>query len=134
MEHDNYSAPSDDCHDTLDDLFQEQSETLEIVSLDTPTATDPEISLPLPKRKKIVKDDSAPLPHPFPLPKYFRADVETALAKKEMTIETTRAFYSAIASAMFVYKKYPTSEDYITVGRCIIEKLLPNSTYRNSIC
>ena len=29
---------------------------------------------------------------------------------------------SAVASAMLVYKKYPTREDYITVGRAIIEK------------
>ena len=37
------------------------------------------------KRPKFVKtkDDAIPLPSPFPLPKYYRADVEVALAKEK---------------------------------------------------
>ena len=69
-----------------------------------------------------VDEDCTPLPNHFPLPKYYRADVEEALTSRKMTRETTSAFYSAVASGMLVYKKYPTREDYITVGRAIIEK------------
>ena len=49
------------------------------------------------KRNKIVKteDDHVPLPNPFPLPRHYRADVEMALQKKEMTIETLRIFFPA---------------------------------------
>ena len=85
---------------------------------------DKDCDLPEKKRKKLIKteDDSIPLPNPFPLPKYYRADVEEALKNRRMTRETTSAFYSAVASAMLVYKKYPTREDYVTVGRAIIEK------------
>ena len=36
--------------------------------------------------------------------------------------ETTSAFYSAVASAMLVYKRYPTRDDYMLVGRAIIAK------------
>lgn len=81
-------------------------------------------STPKRKRRKLIKseDDLIPLPNPFPLPKHFRADVEAALANKKMTMETTAAFYSAIASSMLVFKKYPTPEDYITVGRSIVQK------------
>ena len=76
------------------------------------------------KRKMVIKspDDSTPLLKPFPLPKYYRPDVETALETQKMTKETTSAFYSAIASAMLVYKRYPTRDDYIAVGRAITEK------------
>ena len=79
---------------------------------------------PTKKRKKVIKtaDDHIPLPNPFPLPKHYRADVEVALDKKEMTAETTSAFLSSIASAMLVYKRYPTREDYITVGRSVIQQ------------
>ena len=82
-----------------------------------------ERDMPKRKRKKITKtgDDHIPVPHPFPLPKHYRADVEEALRKKEMTSETKKSFLSS-ASAMLTYKRYPTREDYINVGRAVIEK------------
>ena len=43
-----------------------------------------------PKRPKVIKtDDATPLPDPFPLPKYYRSDVEIALKNGKMTKETT---------------------------------------------
>ena len=32
------------------------------------------------------------------------------------------AFLSSVASAMLVFKRYPTKEDYVNVARSIIEK------------
>ena len=67
------------------------------------------------KRPKFVKtkDDAIPLPNPFPLPKHYRADVEVALANGKMTKTTTSSFFSSVASAMLVYKRYPTHDDYV---------------------
>lgn len=69
-----------------------------------------------------TEDDNTPLPNPFPLPKYFRRDVQDKLTSGEMTTETTASFLSDIASAMLCYKLYPTPDDYDSVGRCIIKK------------
>lgn len=78
----------------------------------------------LSNKKKITKavDDTIPLPKPFPLPKHFRQDVECALRSKKMTTETRRAFFSAIASSMLNFKRYPTSEDYRNVAESILAK------------
>ena len=64
-------------------------------------------------KKNKSEDDFTPFPNPFP---------QTALASGKMTKETASAFYSAVASAMLVHKRYPTRDDYILVGRAIIEK------------
>ena len=69
-----------------------------------------------------TEDDAVPLPDPFPLPKHYRADVEVALANGKMTKETTSSFLSSIASAMLVYKRYPTHDDYVGVARTILQK------------
>lgn len=69
-----------------------------------------------------TEDDNTPLPNPFPLPKYFRRDVLDKLNSKEMTSESTSAFLSSIASSMLLYKQYPTHDDYVCVGRSVIEK------------
>jgi len=47
-----------------------------------------------PKRPKVIKteDDATPLPYPFPLPKYYRSDVEIALKNGKITKETTSSF------------------------------------------
>ena len=76
------------------------------------------------KQPKFFKteDDHAPLPDPFPLPKHFTADVETALATGKMTRETTSSFLSSIAAAMLVHKRYPTKEDYVCVARSVLQK------------
>ena len=77
-----------------------------------------------PKRPKVIKteDVATPLPDPFLLPKYYRSDVEIALKNGKMTKETTSSFLSAVASAMLVYKRYTTKEDYICVARTILQK------------
>ena len=74
------------------------------------------------KRFQKTDDDAVPLPDPFPLPKNYKADVEVALKNGKMTIETKKRFFSAVAAAMFTYKKYPKPEDYQNVARCIINK------------
>jgi hypothetical protein len=76
------------------------------------------------KRPKFVKteDDAVPLPSPFPLPKHYRADVEVSLANGKMTETTTSSFLSSIASAMLVYKRYPTRDDYVGVAQTILQK------------
>ena len=75
------------------------------------------------KKKKIEKleEDAVPLPDPFPLPKHYSAEVEAALRATKMTNVTRRAFIGKIAAAMLYYKRYPTHDDYINVGRAIIE-------------
>lgn len=39
-----------------------------------------------------------------------------------MTKDTTSDFLSSIAGAIFVYKRYPTRDDYTVVARAIIAK------------
>jgi hypothetical protein len=79
---------------------------------------------PISKRPKIIKseDDRTPLPNPFPLPKHYQADVELGLKSGKMTFETMSTFLTAVANAMLVYKLYPSSDDYICVGRSIVAK------------
>ena len=67
-------------------------------------------------------EDEAALPHPFILPKHFKPDVAHALKLKQMTLQTNRSFLSSIAAAMFIYKKYPTADDYYNVARSIIDE------------
>lgn len=71
-----------------------------------------------PKKRGIVKseEDSVPLPYPFPLPKFYGADVDAALKAKKMTSVTRQGFISKLASAMLCYKRYPSTEDYNNVG------------------
>ena len=77
-------------------------------------------------RKRFVpvksEDDNTPLPSPFPLPKHYRSDVELALHTGKMIKDSMSAFLSSVASAMLVFKRYPTKEDYVNVARSIIEK------------
>ncbi|XP_019855171.1 PREDICTED: uncharacterized protein LOC109584053 [Amphimedon queenslandica] len=63
-----------------------------------------------------------PLPDPFPFPKNFSSEVELALSSQKMTKETTSAFLSQIASAMFFYKRKPTKEEYTRVAKDILLK------------
>ena len=65
-----------------------------------------------------TEDDAVPLPDPFLLPKFYRADVELALKSSTMTEDTTRA---CVAASMFTYKRYPTADDYRN-ARVIINK------------
>lgn len=67
-------------------------------------------------------DDKLPLPDPFPLPKNYKADIDVALKTGKMTRETKKRFFSAVAAAMFTYKKYPQPEDYQNVARCVVSK------------
>ena len=74
----------------------------------------------MPKAICKTEQDSVPLPDPFDLPKHYRPDVEVALKSGKMTIDTTKAFLSTVAAAMFAYKRYPTADDYSNVARVVI--------------
>ena len=76
----------------------------------------------IPKSIKKTKEDSTPLPDPFPLPTNYRPDVHLCLAKKKMTKTARAAFYTTVAAAMFQYKRYPSRDDFISVARQIIAK------------
>jgi len=70
----------------------------------------------------VKREHDAPLPSPFPLPKNFRPDVQTALKSRKMTLETTRSFLSTIASAIATFTLYPTKDDLSDVARAIVDK------------
>jgi len=74
------------------------------------------------KSIKKTKEESTPLPDPFPLPTNFCPDVHLCLVKKKMTKASRAAFYTAVAAAMFQYKRYPSRDDFVSVARQIIAK------------
>ena len=76
----------------------------------------------IPKSIKKTKEESTPLPDPFPLPTNYRPDIHLCLAKKKMTKTARAAIYTAVAAAMFQYKRYPSRDDFISVARQIIAK------------
>ena len=96
--------------------------SLTLISDEEESTADSNSTVVLTKKKRIDKgsDDTVPLPKPFPLPKHYRQDIETALRNKQMTRETRSAFFTAIASSMLNYKRYPTSDDYKNVAQSII--------------
>ena len=75
-----------------------------------------------------------PLPDPFLLPTNYQPDVHLCLAKKKMTKTAKAAFYTAVAAAMFQYKRYPSHDDFISVARQIIAKysFLGSTSFRTS--
>ena len=116
-----------------DDLkFVSKRRKPEIVESDgevsTPTSSDiPSVSFKyslkgLPKSVVKSPEDAIPLPDPFVLPKNYRPDVASAFSTGQMTMETTKSFLSAVASAMFTFKRYPTNDDYSNVARTIVTK------------
>ena len=58
-------------------------------------------------------DDAIPLPDPFPLPKYYRPDVQVALSNGKIMKETMSSFLSTVAAAMLVFKRCLTKEKYM---------------------
>lgn len=91
------------------------------VSADTKSKDSKEyILVGVPKSIKKTKEESTPLPDPFPLPTNFRPDVHLCLAK--MTKASRAAFFTAVAAAMFQYKRYPSRDDFVSVARQIIAK------------
>ena len=69
--------------------------------------------VPKKKRKATVKskEDSIPLPDPFPLPQHYSAEVEAGLKAKKISNTARIAFTNKVASAMLCYKRYPTKDD-----------------------
>ena len=61
-----------------------------------------------------------PLLDPFPLPKYYKADVEIALKQCKMSWTTRCQFISDIASTTLGYKQYPSNEDYENVAHTVV--------------
>ena len=75
-------------------------------------------------KAKAVKseDDSIPLPDPFPLPKHYPHQLESALATGKLSSKQKQAFVSEVASCMLRFKRYPSRDDYICVARSVISK------------
>ena len=93
-----------------------------VKSLPSPSACIAISSNPIPKSIVSQKKSERPLPDPFPLPENFCYDVEVALKSGKMTRETTKSFYSTVASSMLSYKRYPTQEEYTRVAVEIVNK------------
>ena len=75
------------------------------------------------KQKNVkTEDDNTPLPDPYPLPKHYPSDIETGSQNKELSYRRKQQFYTDVASSMLRYKRYPSKDDYIAVGRSIIAK------------
>ena len=99
-----------------------------IVESDDDSSVHTDVSTPSIKKGKIelpeavsIKKAEKPLPYPFPLPSNYRPEVEVCLKTGKMTKEARRHFISAIASAMFSYKRYiiATHTDTYTNTLCI---------------
>ena len=90
---------------TTDTAYQADNDSKEFVLAGVPSSV------------KKTKEDSSPLPDPFPLPTNFRADVHVCLSKKKMTKSARASFFTAVAAAMFQYKRYPSRNDYVSVAR-----------------
>ena len=79
----------------------------------------------VPKKKRKVtvksKEDSIPLPDPYPLPQHYSAKVEAGLKAKKLSNTARIAFNNKVASAMLYYKCHPTKDDY-DVTRTIVQK------------
>lgn len=58
----------------------------------------------------------------FVFPKNFAPHVELGLKNKDMSITATRTFYTTVARAMFVHKRYPSSIEFDAVARLIVGK------------
>ena len=80
----------------------------------------------VPKKKRKAneksKEDTIPLPDPFPLPQHYSAEVEAGLKAKKISSTARIAFTNKVACAMLCYKRYPTKEDYENVTRVITQK------------
>ena len=108
-------------------LSDEESEILdsskfEAVADDSITSDGNSLKIRKRRRLEKSKEDSIPLPNPYPLPKHYRRDVEEALKRKALTKDTHSHFLSTVASSMFAFKRYPTSEDYKNVTKAIVQK------------
>jgi hypothetical protein len=58
------------------------------------------------------KKQELPLPRPFPLPDNFHHSIAKGLREKHLVGNAHSKFKTAIASANFQHKSYPTSDEY----------------------
>ncbi len=72
--------------------------------------------------KKSKEDSSKPLPDPFPLPLHYRPDVEACLKQGRMTTTAKAAYFSAVAGAMFQFKRFPSRDEKVCVAKQIVAK------------
>ena len=87
------------------DSDDENNSTTEISVTQVDSSSYKKLKLELPE---IIskKGNEKPLPHPFPLPANYRPEVELCLKSGKMTTEARKHFLSAIASAIFSFKRY----------------------------
>ena len=62
------------------------------------------------------------LPKPFPLPQNYPKRVRDGLAAKYLGAQDLAKFVTAVASALFSFKDYPTTEEYYQVAEEIVKK------------
>ena len=73
-------------------------------------------------KRETDKKQELPLPRPFPLPDNFHPSVVRGLKEKHLVGKARTKFTTAIASAMFQHKSYPTSDEYKHVVREAFKK------------
>jgi len=77
---------------------------------------------PTKKRKRALKKEEQPLPHPFQLPDNYCKVVRDGLDSTVMSGKARTKFIASIASAMFCYKQHPTKVEYRHVAHQIVQK------------
>lgn len=82
-------------------LSDEESEILdsskfEAVADDSITSDGNSLKIRKRRRLEKSKEDSIPLPNPYPLPKHYRRNVEEALKRKALTKDTHSHFLSLL--------------------------------------
>jgi hypothetical protein len=58
----------------------------------------------------------------FVLPQNFPPHVESALAEKSLTSRSMSAFITTVARAVFAIKRFPTTREYDTVSRLVVQR------------
>lgn len=83
-------------------------------------------------KRKVEK----PLPIPFELPHNYPAIVMSELQADKLSGKARSKFITCVASAIFKYKNYPTSEEYSHVGSQVIKKypFLKSSNGTGHVC
>lgn len=73
-------------------------------------------------KREANKKQESPLPRPFPLPGNFHHSVISGLEEKYLVGKARTKFTTAIASAMFQHKSYPTGDEYKHVVQEVFKK------------
>ena len=70
----------------------------------------------------VVGEKETAIPCPFSFRKHYIPDIEIGLQMKQLSPKLQAKLYMRIANVMFMYKRYPTKDEYQSVARQVIEK------------